>query len=114
MKLLITLLLTTFIGGSVVVLQPPLGLDMYMPVPEANPLTREKVMLGRKLFFDKRLSRDGTLACANCHDPQRGFSDGHRTQSLGRVAYNANSHGWKLVARSASSSPPYHTSSGRG
>ena len=75
MKLLLTLLLTAFIGGNILVLQPPLGLDMYMPVPEANPLTHDKVALGRKLFFDKRLSRDGTLACASCHDPQRGFSD---------------------------------------
>ena len=57
-------------------LRPLLGLDLYMPVPEGNPLTREKVELGRRLFFDKRLSRDGTLACASCHDPRRAFSDG--------------------------------------
>jgi cytochrome c peroxidase len=55
---------------------PPLGLDMYMSIPEANPLTRQKITLGRKLFFDKRLSRDGTLSCASCHDPARAFSDG--------------------------------------
>jgi cytochrome c peroxidase len=47
-----------------------------MPVPENNPLTREKVVLGRQLFFDKRLSRDATLACASCHEPERAFSDG--------------------------------------
>jgi cytochrome c peroxidase len=47
-----------------------------MPVPESNQLTREKVELGRRLFFDKRLSRDGTLACASCHDPKLAFSDG--------------------------------------
>ena len=76
MKLFFTLLLTAFVGANVVVLRPPLGLYMYMPVPEANPLTHDKVLLGRKLFFDKRLSRDGTLACANCHNPQLGFSDG--------------------------------------
>jgi cytochrome c peroxidase len=57
-------------------LRPLLGLDLYMPVPESNPLTRDKVALGRRLFFDKRLSRDGTLACASCHDPRRAFSDG--------------------------------------
>jgi cytochrome c peroxidase len=56
--------------------QPPLGLDLYMPVPETNPLTRDKVALGRRLFFDKGLSRDGTLACASCHQPARAFSDG--------------------------------------
>ncbi|HEV3334317.1 MAG TPA: cytochrome c peroxidase [Bryobacteraceae bacterium] len=60
----------------------PLGLDIYMPVPESNPLTAAKIELGRQLFFDKRLSRDGTLACAGCHDPGRAFSDG-RTVARG-------------------------------
>jgi len=55
---------------------PPLGLDLYRPVPEDNPLTKERVALGRKLFFDKRLSRDGSVACATCHDPKRSFTDG--------------------------------------
>ncbi len=54
----------------------PLGLDLYMPIPEDNPLTREKVALGRRLFFDPLLSRDYTLACASCHDPRRAFVDG--------------------------------------
>lgn len=52
----------------------PLGLDLYMPIPEANPTTVEKVELGRRLFNDRRLSRDGTIACASCHDPARAFS----------------------------------------
>ena len=54
----------------------PLGLDLYMPVPEDNPLTDEKVDLGRRLFNDRRLSRDGAVSCATCHDPERAFSDG--------------------------------------
>ncbi len=54
----------------------PLGLDAYLPTPEENPLTPEKIALGRKLFFDRRLSRDRTIACATCHDPRRAFSDG--------------------------------------
>ena len=54
----------------------PLGLDIYMPVPEDNPLTREKVALGRRLFFDRRLSLDRTLSCASCHHPKRAFTDG--------------------------------------
>ncbi len=54
----------------------PLGLDLYMPVPEDNPLTVEKIELGRRLFFDRRLSRDGSVACASCHDPARAYSDG--------------------------------------
>ena len=53
----------------------PLGLDLYMPVPDTNPLTAEKIALGRQLFVDKRLSRDGTIACATCHQPERAFSD---------------------------------------
>jgi len=55
---------------------PPLGLDAYMPIPESNPLTAEKISLGRKLFFDPLLSRDHTVSCATCHDPKLGFTDG--------------------------------------
>jgi|SRR5688572_21694668 len=54
----------------------PLGLDLYMPVPEGNPLSVEKVELGRRLFRDRRLSRDRSIACSSCHDPERAFSDG--------------------------------------
>ena len=54
----------------------PLGLDLYMPVPEANPLTAAKVVLGRRLFLDSLLSRDGSRACATCHEPRRAFTDG--------------------------------------
>jgi cytochrome c peroxidase len=54
----------------------PLGLDLYLPVPEGNPLTAEKIELGRRLFFDRRLSRDGSVACASCHDPDRAYTDG--------------------------------------
>jgi cytochrome c peroxidase len=53
----------------------PLGLDLFMPVPDDNPLTTERIELGQQLFFDKRLSRDGTLACATCHEPDHGFAD---------------------------------------
>ena len=52
----------------------PLGLDLYLPVPEDNPLTVEKIDLGRQLFNDGRLSRDGSIACSSCHDPARAFS----------------------------------------
>ncbi len=54
----------------------PLGLDLYMPVPEGNPMTAEKLALGRQLFFDTRLSADRTTACATCHVPERAFTDG--------------------------------------
>jgi cytochrome c peroxidase len=54
----------------------PLGLDLYLPVPEDNPLTAEKLELGRRLFFNRRLSRDNSLSCSTCHDPGRAFADG--------------------------------------
>jgi cytochrome c peroxidase len=47
-------------------------------VPESNALTREKVELGRKLFFDVRLSRDSTISCATCHDPAKAFTDSRK------------------------------------
>ncbi len=43
--------------------------------PSGNPITAEKIELGRKLFFDKQLSSDGTVSCATCHLPQYAFSD---------------------------------------
>jgi len=51
-------------------------------VPPDNPLAPEKVELGQKLFFEGRLSADGTVACATCHDPARAFTDG-RPVSIG-------------------------------
>jgi cytochrome c peroxidase len=56
----------------------PLGLDDLVwrqRIPKDNPMSSEKVALGRALFFDKRLSRDGTVSCAVCHDPARAFTD---------------------------------------
>lgn len=47
-----------------------------VPIPEQNPQTPEKIELGKKLFFDRRLSGDGTMSCVTCHDPEQGFSDG--------------------------------------
>src|SRR5262245_1614198 len=60
-------------------LRVPLGLDTFMPVPEDNPLTRKKVAPGLELFHEPRLSRDGRIACATCHDPKRSFTDARRT-----------------------------------
>src|SRR3954466_11595518 len=47
--------------------------------PADNSTTADKVAPGEKLFFDGRLSADGTVACATCHDPDKGFTDGKRT-----------------------------------
>lgn len=52
---------------------------IFVPAPEDNPTTAEKAELGRKLFFDKRLSIDGTVACATCHDPHKAFTDQLKT-----------------------------------
>jgi cytochrome c peroxidase len=51
-------------------------------IPPDNPQTAEKIALGQKLFFDGRLSADGTVACSTCHDPARAFTDG-RPASIG-------------------------------
>ncbi len=48
-------------------------------VPPDNPQTPEKIALGQKLFFDGRLSADGSVACSTCHDPARAFTDGRPT-----------------------------------
>jgi cytochrome c peroxidase len=45
-------------------------------VPGDNPLTKEKIELGRAIFFDKRMSKDNTIACASCHMAKKGFADG--------------------------------------
>ncbi|MFQ5863554.1 MAG: cytochrome-c peroxidase [Candidatus Brocadiales bacterium] len=52
----------------------PLGIPELI-IPDDNPVTPEKVALGRKLYFDKRLSLDNTVSCATCHDPEKGFAD---------------------------------------
>ena len=55
----------------------PLGLEKdSLVIPEDNPLTKEKVELGKLLFFDKRLSANDTIACASCHMPSLAFTDG--------------------------------------
>jgi cytochrome c peroxidase len=46
-----------------------------MTIPADAPMTQATVRLGKALFFDPRLSRDGTMACASCHFPDRAFSD---------------------------------------
>ena len=45
-------------------------------IPKDNPMTREKVELGKDLFFDTRLSADGSVSCSTCHNPKFAFTDG--------------------------------------
>lgn len=59
-----------------------LNASVLVPAPSDNPQNAEKIALGRKLFFDKRLSLDGSISCASCHDPQKAFSD-QRSKSIG-------------------------------
>ncbi|WP_305045571.1 cytochrome-c peroxidase [Geoalkalibacter sp.] len=75
-------------------------LPLPKPLPELLPPPAERVELGRLLFFDRRLSGDGTISCAVCHDPEQAYADGRplsgayptnkhwrNTQSLINVAY---------------------------
>jgi cytochrome c peroxidase len=80
--------------------EPPLGLP---PLPAAALPTREQIALGRKLFYDRRLSLNGTQSCGMCHIPEQGFTNnelatavgfegrdvGRNTPSLYNVAYRA-------------------------
>ncbi len=61
---------------------PPIGLPP-VPVPAANPPTPEKVALGRKLFFDRRMSVNSTMSCAMCHIPEQGFTNNELARPLG-------------------------------
>ena len=54
-----------------------------LEVPENNPLTREKIRLGRQLFFDRRLSHNNTLSCAMCHIPEQGFTSQELAVAIG-------------------------------
>ncbi len=56
--------------------QPGFPEQLYQwVIPAHNPQSAAKVALGKELFFDPRLSADNTVACANCHDPDKGFTD---------------------------------------
>jgi cytochrome c peroxidase len=61
--------------GAAVEIKAPLGLPP-VPIPETNKPTADTIALGRKLYYDTQLSVDGTVACANCHSPEHGFTDG--------------------------------------
>ena len=59
--------------------EAPLGVEVYASTGGASEAVVE---LGRRLFFDPRLSRDGSVACASCHRPELGFAD-DRPRSVG-------------------------------
>lgn len=68
-------------GGAEDLLRLPPGFPEPI-VPDDNPLTGPKIALGRRLFYDKRLSENGRQSCATCHEQVRAFTDG-RAQSVG-------------------------------
>ncbi|AGA29220.1 cytochrome-c peroxidase [Singulisphaera acidiphila] len=58
--------------------QVPKGLSpliLNVNVPASNPLTKAKFELGKQLYFDPRVSLDGTISCATCHNPEKGWTD---------------------------------------
>lgn len=57
-------------------LQPP-------PVPAQNPITPEKAVLGKMLFWEEQLSTDKSIACGTCHLPEKGFTDSRQGHTLG-------------------------------
>lgn len=59
-----------------------LGLVTEIPFPKDNPFTQEKSDLGKRLFFEPKLSGSGQISCANCHDPELAWGDG-RSSSFG-------------------------------
>jgi len=59
----------------------PVGLPP-LPIPADNPVTAAKIELGKLLYFDTRLSKDGTISCATCHDPQMAWTE-HEPTSTG-------------------------------
>ena len=85
----VTALLMLLSAGPGALPPPPLGLDLYMPVPDGSPMTRELVNQGRRLFHDKRLSRDRSVACSSCHEPSHAFSS---TTAVASGAFGRRGH----------------------
>jgi len=70
---------TDLLGNS---LKPQLGLPPA-PIPSDNPVSAKKIDLGRKLFYDRRLSLNNTFSCAMCHIPEQGFSSHEMATAIG-------------------------------
>jgi len=76
-------------------IQVPKGLPPLTPnavVPASNPMTVGRIELGKQLYFDPRVSLNGTVSCATCHNPEKGWSDGQVTTiGIGGAANGRNS-----------------------
>jgi cytochrome c peroxidase len=55
---------------------PPLGPLPAAPIPKDNPQSADKIALGKQLFWENRLSGDGSMPCVSCHLPTMGWGDG--------------------------------------
>ncbi len=64
------------VRGNDFPLFPPIGPLPPVTIPANNPQTKAKVELGKKLYFDPRLSGNNWISCATCHNPALGFADG--------------------------------------
>ena len=71
----IGLLTSVALGAEVGIPLPPGLQGGPVHVPEDNPITAEKVALGKQVFWDTRLSADGSVACVSCHLPEHGWAD---------------------------------------
>jgi len=71
----------------------PLGLQAASAyIPDDNPMSDERIALGKLLYFDPRLSKDNTVSCASCHNPFHGFADPHpRSAGIGGKLGGRNS-----------------------
>ncbi len=104
--LVLLILFFTACRKDVAIQEPLLDVPSGFPIPlipKDNPLTKEKIALGKQLFFDPILSKDSSISCASCHKPELAFTDGlmlakgingkqgkRNTQSLLNVAYEHN------------------------
>jgi cytochrome c peroxidase len=93
MRTALTLLLAllvpaAFVSGTPQPAPGTLGLPP-LPVPADNPLTQQKIELGRKLFMDRRLSPNNTMSCAMCHVPEQGFTVNEFATGLGMEGRSA-------------------------
>ena len=72
----------TLIKDEPLEVDPPRGLQPLMAnvyVPASNPLTKGKYELGKQLYFDPRISKNTTVSCATCHNPEKGWTDNLKT-----------------------------------
>lgn len=107
-----TIIKSSFLVGAIFTLFSAAsfaGFDEFVPLPQSvpepknNPSTPEKISLGKQLFFDARLSIDGTVSCNTCHDVQGNGTDSRATSIgvKGHVGGRSAPSVWNAVFLSA-------------